>query len=47
MIYFGSIYDLIPDIIEVLVKVLNLIQESAVKTDIRKLKKKISDNILF
>ncbi len=43
----GSVYDIIPDLIEIGVDILNPIQRSAAKMDIVKLKKEFGDDICF
>ncbi|MFC1712336.1 uroporphyrinogen decarboxylase family protein, partial [Candidatus Poribacteria bacterium] len=43
----GSVYDLIPDFIEEGVDILNPIQRSAAKMDIKRLKKEFGDDICF
>jgi uroporphyrinogen decarboxylase len=43
----GSLYDVLPDLIEIGVEVLNPVQRSAVKMDIKTLKKDFGDHITF
>lgn len=43
----GSVYDLVPDFIEIGVDILNPVQRSAAKMDIRKLKSEFGNDICF